>query len=183
MQINNLVKSPLLALCMHKYLIFPSHGYYRKAFIIAISLILILSASLTLAAETLIKIGVLANRGAEQCLTQWSPTADYLTATLPGRRFEIVPLAFEEVIQVVEQEAVDFILVNSSLYVELEVNHAVDRIATLKNKRLNGTYTTFGGVIFCLKARENIQATRDLKGKSFMAVERKSFGGWYMAWR
>jgi len=83
----------------------------------------------------------------------------------------------------VERGAVDFILSNSSFYVEMEIKHGVNRIATLKNKRLNGTYTTFGGVIFCLKKRDDIKTLHDLKGKSFMAVKKTSFGGWLMAWR
>jgi hypothetical protein len=60
----------------------------------------------------------------------------------------------------------------------LEVKYGVNRIATLKNKRLNGTYTTFGGVIFCSKRRQDIQKLIDLKDKRFMAVEKASFGGW-----
>ncbi len=151
--------------------------------VISVSISLALPVSVAFAADSTIKIGVLANRGPEQCLTQWSPTAEYLTEVLPGNRFEIVPIAFDNIIQVVEQGSVDFILVNSALYVELEVLHGVDRIATLKNKLLKGTYTTFGGAIFCLKSREDIQSMQDLKGKSFMAVEKKSFGGWYMALR
>jgi ABC-type phosphate/phosphonate transport system substrate-binding protein len=34
-----------------------------------------------------------------------------------------------------------------------------------------------------LKRHQDIQHLRDLKGKSFMAVEETSFGGWLMAWR
>ena len=38
---------------------------------------------------TTIKIGVLAGRGPEQCMAQWSPTAEYLTEVLPGTRYFI----------------------------------------------------------------------------------------------
>ena len=38
-----------------------------------------------------LKIGVLAIRGPQQCLASWSPTADYLTRQIAGRRFIIVP--------------------------------------------------------------------------------------------
>ncbi len=37
-----------------------------------------------------IKIGVLARRGVEECLKEWSPTAQYLTERLPGIAFKIV---------------------------------------------------------------------------------------------
>jgi len=78
---------------------------------------------------------------------------------------------------------VDFILVNSALYVELEVIYGVSRIATLKNRGRIKAYTVFGGVIFCQSDRSDIKNLDDLKGKSFMAVDETSFGGWHMAWR
>ena len=144
---------------------------------------IILMADFACAADSTVKIGVLAKRGVERCLAKWSPTADYLAEALPGKTFEIVPIDFDHITQMVEKGLVNFILANSSIYVELEVKYGVNRIATLKNKRLNGIYTSFGGVIFCLKSRQNIQNMLDLKGKSFMAVEKTSFGGWRMAWR
>lgn len=136
------------------------------------------------AGDSTIKIGVLAKRGVERCLSQWSPTADYLTQALPGNQFEIVPIDFNDIEEMVEKGSVDFILTNSAFYVQLEVKYGINRIATLKNKVLNKTSTTFGGVIFFLKSRhKDIQKLVDLKNKNFMAVEKNSFGGWYMAWR
>ncbi|MBF0451900.1 MAG: response regulator [Candidatus Magnetomorum sp.] len=148
-----------------------------------LSCLVFLQTSITVASEPSIKIGVLAKRGSDRCLKKWSPTANYLTKNLPGKTFEIVPIDFEKINQMVEQGAVDFILANSSIYVELEIKYGVNRIATLKNKRISGTYTSFGGVIFCLKRYQNIQKLSELKGKSFMAVNKNSFGGWLMAWR
>ena len=133
--------------------------------------------------EQIIKIGVLAKRGYEQCLVQWGPTADYLSAALPGRKFKIIPITFDNINLMVEKSEVDFILANSSVYIELEMKYGVNRIATLKNKRLNGTHTKFGGVVFSLKARNDINTFNDLKNKTFMAVKENSFGGWLMTWR
>lgn len=130
-----------------------------------------------------IKIGVLAKRGNERCLEKWGPTAEYLTESIGDYQFEIIPLAFSEINPAVHSQRVDFVLANSSIYVGLEVNYGVTRIATLKNKRLNGTHTTFGGVIFSLKKDHALRKINDLKGSSFMAVDETSFGGWRMAWR
>jgi len=69
------------------------------------------------------------------------------------------------------------------MYVDLEVKYGVSRIATLKNRTRRGTYDVLGGVIICRADRSNIQSLRDLKGKSFMAVEEGSLGGWTAAWR
>ena len=130
-----------------------------------------------------LKIGVLATRGPEQCLESWNPTADYLTRRIPGQRFAIVPLTHDQVYPAVETGAVDFILVNSALYVGVERRYRANRIVTLKERRASGIYTRYGGVIFCRKDRSDIRKLADLKGKSFMAVSESSLGGWLMAWR
>jgi signal transduction histidine kinase/DNA-binding response OmpR family regulator/ABC-type phosphate/phosphonate transport system substrate-binding protein/HPt (histidine-containing phosphotransfer) domain-containing protein len=135
------------------------------------------------AAERPLKIGVLATRGEEQCLKAWSPTADYLTSRIPGQTFVIVPLTHALIAPSVREAAVDFILTNSSFYVELEQGYGVDRIATLKEMRLGRAYSKYGGVIFSRSARTDIRNLADLKGKSFMGVSEGSLGGWQMAWR
>jgi len=130
-----------------------------------------------------VKIGVLAKRGHERCLARWSPTARYLTDKIPNHAFVIVPLDFEHIYDAVAAQEVDFILSNSSFYVELEHFYGANRIATLKNRILNRIHTTFGGVIFCRRDRQDMRRLEDLKAKTFMAVKETSFGGWRMAWR
>ncbi len=132
---------------------------------------------------TQINIGILAKRGTEKALDKWQPTADYLSKAILGYRFQIVPLKFNEIAPAVQSQQVQFILTNSSMYVELEMNHGVSRIATLKNN-INGRPTTgFGGVIFTHIDNKAINSIDDLKGKRFGAVDPKSFGGYQAAWR
>ncbi|MCK4658020.1 MAG: PhnD/SsuA/transferrin family substrate-binding protein [Phycisphaerae bacterium] len=130
-----------------------------------------------------IKIGVLAKRGPEKCLEKWGPTAEYLTHTIPGSSFTIVPLIYEEIEPAVQKGQVDFILANPSFYVGLEKLYDASRIATLKNRRLGGVYTIFGGVIFHRADHKGIASLTDLKGKTFMAVKETSLGGWQTVWR
>ena len=130
-----------------------------------------------------IRIGVLAKRSIGQCMEKWGPTAEYLTREIPDCRFEIVPLVFEEIDSAVERGMVDFVLTNSSSYVGLEYLYGANRIATLKNRSLDSVYTVFGGVIFCRADREDIWNLDDLKGKTFMAPSKDSFGGWHAVWR
>ena len=129
------------------------------------------------------KIGVLAIRGKEQCLKSWSATADYLSKSIPGHNFVIIPLSHTEINASVEKGEVDFILTNSSSYVELEHLYGANRIATLKERRLGGVYSKYGSVIFCRSDRKDIRKLVDLKGKRFMAVSETSLGGWQMTWR
>jgi len=130
-----------------------------------------------------VRIGVLAKRGIVRCMEKWSPTAEYLTDKIPGRNFVIVPIDFDGFFSFVEHGIVDFVLTNPSIYVELESQYGVNRIATLKNIRFGNGYTKYGGVIFCKANRSDIRHFSDLKDKTFMAVKETSFGGWRMAWR
>jgi signal transduction histidine kinase/CheY-like chemotaxis protein/ABC-type phosphate/phosphonate transport system substrate-binding protein len=153
---------------------------------IALCIALLISGSIVgqpWAGDTTVTIGVLAIRGPQQCLEAWSPTADYLSAQIAGHRFVIAPLAHDQINPAVEKGTVDFILANPALYVGLEQWYQANRIVTLKEKRLNGVYTRYGGVIFCRSDRTDIRTFSDLKGKSFMAVSEFSLGGWLMAWR
>ena len=134
-------------------------------------LLILLKTEVSWAEEIPVNIGVLAVRGPERCMEEWSPTAEYLSSKIPGRTFVIIPLDYEQIYSSVEKREVDFILTNSSFYVELEHWYGANRIATLKNKRVGGSYTTFGGAIFCKANRKDIRNLTDLKGKSFMAVK------------
>ena len=125
-----------------------------------------------------VKIGVLAKRGADRCMEKWSPTAEYLTSRIQGKRFEMVPLDFREIYVSVENGGVDFILANPSIYIELENRYSVNRIATLKNLCLGRACTKLGGVIFCRADRKDIKSLKDVRGKSFMSLDESALGAW-----
>ncbi len=142
-----------------------------------------MAASITLANDDQVKIGILAKRGCERCVKKWTPTAEYLTSKIPDRTFVITPLDYDEIYSSVERGEIDFILANSSYYVEMEKWYGINRIATLKNLVLGEACPMYEGVIFCKADRHDIRNLKDLKGKTFMAVDETSFGGWRMAWR
>ena len=81
--------------------------------------------------EEIIRIGVLSHRGDEVTQQMWSSTADYLSKSLSQYNFEIIPLDFDEIEPAVSDEAIDFLLVNSGIYVNMEVRHRVSRIVTM----------------------------------------------------
>ena len=125
-----------------------------------------------------IKIGVLAKRGAEQCFEQWNPTAEYLSGKIENVSFEILPLGYDAIEEAVEKGKVDFLLANPAYYVTVEHLYGAIRIATLKNRCVNVGCTEYGGTIFRLKSRDDIQVLKDLRGKSVMAADEDSFGAW-----
>ena len=151
----------------------------KKACLIAVILLAVMATGVN-AAETF-KIGVLAKRGPVKALQQWKATGEYLTAKIAGKTFEIVPLDFDQVNPAIEKNSVHFFLVNSSMFVTAKVKYGASAVATMVNSRQGKPLKSFGGVIFTSSENEAINSIADLKGKSFMAVAKSSFGGWQMA--
>jgi len=130
-----------------------------------------------------VRIGVLAKRGRDRCMEKWGATAQYLSRNVPGYSFSIVPLTFDAAHAAVEHAEVDFIITNPMLYVEFELLHGAQRLATLKNTGSKGTTSVFGGVVFYKANRNGIKQLTDLKGKIFAAVSQNSLGSWVATWR
>jgi len=149
---------------------------------IALSLLLLITSGLTWAGEEMIRIGVLSHRGDAVTHQMWDSTANYLSYTLHPKKFEIIPLDFDEVEPAVKDAAVDFLLVNSGIYVNLEVRYRISRIVTLDNGVENYHLNVFGGVIFTRVDRNDINRLADIRGHSFIAVDETSLGGFQMAW-
>ncbi len=136
----------------------------------------------TVTQEKVLKVGVLAKRGEANTIQQWQSLIDYLSETIPGYKFKLLPLNFDDIDQAAKNQDLDFMVTNSGMYVNFEARYGVKRIATLKNLRLGKPYTIFGGVIFTLANRDDINKLKDFKGKTFIAVDQASLGGWQMAW-
>ena len=129
-----------------------------------------------------IKIGVLAKNGPAKVMKKWTATGEYLSAQL-GKSVEIVPLDFDKVNPAIEANSVDFFLINSSMFVTAKVKFGASAIATMINSRQGQALKSFGGVIIASAYNDAINTIEDIKGKSFMAVKKSSFGGWQMAYK
>ena len=150
---------------------------------ILIVLLTVFCFAISAQAGEVYKIGVLAKRGPAKALAKWKATGDYLTAQIDGKTFEIVPLDFDEVNPAIEGNRVHFFLVNSSMFVTAKVSYGAKAIATMINSRQGQPLKSFGGVVITSEDNEAINGLKDLKGKSFMAVKKSSFGGWQMAYK
>lgn len=127
------------------------------------------------------QIGVLANRGFDIALQEWGPTADYLSDALAPDRFEIVPLDFNQTMNVSENPSIAFLITNPSVYTYLEYHGLANRIATMQVPGDPDPMPMFGGVIFTRSDNADVNAISDLKGKRFAAVDQNSLGGWQAA--
>ncbi|MFK5894757.1 MAG: PhnD/SsuA/transferrin family substrate-binding protein [Pseudomonadota bacterium] len=142
-------------------------------------------STLTYASEVkTIKIGVLAKRGVEKSMLKWGPTAEFLNKTITDYQFKIVPMKFDEIPILVKNKMVDFVIVNSAIYVELYLSYGIRRLLTLNNLLAPGMdITQFGSVIFTRIDRADIDTFAKLKHQTIAAVHPNSLGGWMMAYR
>ncbi|MDA3946070.1 MAG: ABC transporter substrate-binding protein [Helicobacteraceae bacterium] len=131
-----------------------------------------------------IKIGVLANRPKIDIRMRWEALLAYANEVLPQYSFEMVPLAFGKLEEVIRNGDVDFLFANTMLYVHYENHYGLTRIATLLNLNMaeGEGLKRYGGVIFTRSDNKDINSLQDLKGRRFGAVVEESFGGWVMAY-
>jgi len=129
-----------------------------------------------------IKVGVLAYRGEEKARIKWQPTIDYLSQKIESHEFELVPLNLQQMKSYVAERHVDFVITNTGNFVTLAHQYGISRLATVIVKRLLQTTMRYGATIFTHIDRTDINRLSDLKGKSFMGVNKNGFGGFQMAW-
>lgn len=141
---------------------------------------LLMASGLSWAVEVPVKIGVLAFRPKDETLARWQPTADYLSARIPGRRFTVVALNYTELEQAILAKQVDFVLTNPAHYVLLMKRSGLGTLATLVADEDGKPVESFGGVIAVRSSRSDLQSLADLKGKTIAAPDQESYGGCIM---
>jgi len=152
----------------------------KRRFPVLLTIALLLFTVSAQAAD--VRIGVLAKNGPAKAMKKWAATGEYLSTKI-GKSVEIVPLDFDKVNPAIEANDVDFFLVNSSMFVTAKVKFGATAIATMINSRQGQALKSFGGVIIASAYNDAINSIEDIKGKSFMAVKKSSFGGWQMAYK
>ncbi|MDD5053056.1 MAG: EAL domain-containing protein [Sulfuricurvum sp.] len=125
-----------------------------------------------------VKIGVLAFRSKAETLKEWQKTADYLSTSITGEHFSILPMNYPELREATKNGSIDFIITNSGHYVYLEHLYDISRIATLMKYRDGIWIERFGGVVFVRNNRTDINTLGDLSGKNISAVDQDSLGGY-----
>ncbi|WP_158660958.1 PhnD/SsuA/transferrin family substrate-binding protein [Thiomicrorhabdus sp. Milos-T2] len=127
-----------------------------------------------------VTIGVLAYKGKIATLSQWTPTAKYLSNKIPSCQFTIVPLTLEEINQAINKEQLDFVLTNPGHYIQLQAKNNVTAMATLKTSYINHALEHYGAVIFTRKDA-HLDTIKSLKNHSLAAVGEGAFGGFQLA--
>ena len=128
------------------------------------------------------QIMLLAQRGKAETRARWTATAAYLSAHIPGHRFELVPLDWDEMRAYIQTGKADFVLSNPGDYVTFEADYGIRPLVTLKNLRLGKAVHKFGSVLIKRADRDDIQSVHDLKGKHLMMSSHKAWSGWQVSW-
>ena len=142
--------------------------------------LLLLGWQLAWAASEPVRIGVLAFRPKDEMLARWQPTADYLSAKIPGRQFTVLALNYAELEQAILARQVDFVLTNPAHYVSMMRRSSLSTLATLVENEGGRQVTSFGGVIAVPAGRGDLQREEDLRGKTIATPDHQSFGGFLM---
>jgi phosphate/phosphite/phosphonate ABC transporter binding protein len=143
-----------------------------KSRIITALLFIALALSPSIAASE-IKIGMLAQRGAETALQEWGGIAEYLSEKM-GEKVTVVPLKFSEFMDFCDTDRSSFIFTNPWFYVRAKVLKGGKALVTAKYK---GSGEMMGGVIFARKD-SGITKIEDMRGKVVMVPKLSSPGGW-----
>ncbi len=142
---------------------------------------LLLSHFAVLADYSPIRIGVLAYRPKSQTLEQWRPLEELLHQAIPEHEFKVEALNYAELEAGVAERRLDFILTNPGHYVHINYRHGFSTpLGTLINRDNKHASTEFGGVIFSLAEREDLNSLQDMRGKTIAVTSQESLGGFQM---
>ena len=120
-----------------------------------------------------VKIGILAQRGKDEAVKEWSGLTEYLSDKV-GEKFVLVPLSFTEFRDFYVTEKSGFIFANPWFYVRAKVRRGAHAIVTA---RYQHSGSMFGGVIFT-RNDSGIVELNDLRGKLVLVPKLSSVGGW-----
>jgi two-component system sensor histidine kinase TtrS len=122
----------------------------------------------------LVRVAVLADKGAAAAEQEWAYVLDWLNRDVPGYRFVIVALDHPELRQAVHEGSVDFLITNAGNYGEFEYSEGVSRIATLDSPLALSPSHAVGSAIV-VRAESGLNALADLKGRHLLAASHEAF--------
>ncbi len=134
-------------------------------------------ASLSAWANQTVKVGILSYRALDKTQQQWHPLADYLSRTIPGYHFEIIPLYYPDLDKALSTGHLAFILTNPEHYTILRQRLGLSAIATLMPMAEGHPVNQFGGVMVAKAERSDLITLTHLNGKTVASPDSESFGG------
>jgi two-component system, LuxR family, sensor histidine kinase TtrS len=133
--------------------------------------------------KQLVRIGVLSYRGPAESVESWAELARYLSAKIPGYRFEQVLMDGPSLREAVRSERIDFVLTNPGQYVSLAAESGIRRIATVRLPESVSPERSIGSAVIARADRSDLSTLTDLQNKRIAAVAPDAFGGYLAAAR
>lgn len=128
-------------------------------------------------------VGVLAYRGTAAAMAEWRPLAAYLSDSVEGWRFELVPVTLASVEGEIEADRLDFLITNPGHYVALAARHDLSVLATRERwAEISNSHLSRFGTAIIVTRDSPIASLNDLKGKKVAAISPDAFGGFQVAW-
>lgn len=146
---------------------------------------ILLSAAQAADVTPVVKIAILAYRPIPETRMRWQPLVNYLEQKLPGRRFAVEALTYQDINEAVSHRKVDFVLTNASHYELLFQRGGVSSpLVTLVEQDHGKLLAAMGGVIFTRSDRRDINLLSDVRGQTIALSDYESMSG-YLAfiWR
>jgi PAS domain S-box-containing protein len=118
------------------------------------------------APESTVKIGILSLSNNSETVKNWAFLKDNFIANLPATRVQILPLSAGELERAIESHQLDYIITNPFQQVAFQYFYGVSTpLATLSHHYLNKELTAYGGTLFTLAKRADINNLEDIETK------------------
>ncbi|MCF7987995.1 MAG: PhnD/SsuA/transferrin family substrate-binding protein [Methylovulum sp.] len=129
------------------------------------------------AEHDVLTIGILSMQPKAQVETQWQALGEYLTHSLPVQKTRILALDYDELESMISQHELDFVLTDPSHFIKLRSNNILSgALVTLLESHSHEALDAFGGVIFTLKDRNDLNELSDLKKQTIAITNVASLG-------
>lgn len=146
----------------------------QKSIFVLVWLVMLVGGACATDSRQLVRVAVLADKGAAAAEAEWRYVLDWLNRDVPGHRFVIVALDHPELRQAVHEGSVDFLITNAGNYGEFEYSEGVSRIATLDSPLALSPSQAVGSAIV-VRAESGLNTLADLKGRHLLAASHEAF--------
>lgn len=133
--------------------------------------------------KPLIHIAAQSYLGAEHTLQEWRFMLEWLRQDLPQYDFELIAAEHDEIIKLVRDQAVDYVITNPGLYPVLHYDYGINNMLSQVYAGEPLSPYSLGSVLIKRRDNQAIQGFEDLPGHSMAIVSNEAFGGYRMILR
>ncbi len=133
--------------------------------------------------QRIVKVAVVSQGDTAETKSQWEPMARYLSNTISGYSFQILPVQPEGVGALMKQSLIDFYILDPLTYTQMHNDYGVVALTTRKRTGLYGEQGyPFQAAVFVVKKDARINDVKDMKNKHIAATSEQDYSSWLLAW-